>query len=82
MTIMLDHIFNKGTFMSKTTWNLRPTGKKSQIKREESDAEKRWTSKVVKFIANITPVSRLGDKEFLKVITELGEWTARRYMTS
>lgn len=30
---------------------------------------------MVKFMANITAVSTIGDKEFLKVITEIGEWT-------
>lgn len=33
-------------------------------------------NKVIKFMANITPVSTIGDKEFLKVITEIGKWTA------
>lgn len=38
--------------------------------------KKKWRSIVIKFIAHITPVSRIGDKEFLKVVTELGDWTA------
>lgn len=80
---MLDHIFNEGTFHVQS--NVESKTNRQEVtnkKRRRSDTEKGWTSKVVKFTANITPVSRLGDKEFLKVITELGEWTARRYMTS